>query len=188
MLGAPGTTVPAEHGVGLLPYIEAARGNGGVASVNYSYHQNVVDYGSGNWVPIWPLPEETDDLLAYTAELMATDGLYYGDNYWFTGYQTSIEDGNLASSVPSEFALSNIYPNPFNPSTTIEYTLKKSGVTSLNIYNVLGQHVLTIVNNEFQSAKTYKLSIDMSDFTSGIYFAVLQQENNRSVRKMMLLK
>jgi hypothetical protein len=188
MLGAPGTTVPSENGVGLLPYIETARANGGVASVSYSYQQSVVDYTSGNWVPIWPLPEETDLLLKYTAELMADDGLYYGDNYWFTGTPTAIEDGNLTLSVPSEFSLSNIYPNPFNPSTTIEYTLKNSGVTSLNVYNVLGQHVLTVVDNEFQNASTYKFSINMSGFTSGVYFAILNQDNNNSIRKMMLIK
>ena len=185
MLGAPGTTVPPEDGVGLIPYITAARKGGGNASVSYSYHQSVVDYTSGNWVPIWPLPEETDGLLAYTSGLKATDGLYYGDNYWFTGPTGVVVDHE---ALPSEFKLHSAYPNPFNPSTTIKYSLNKSGITSLKVYNVLGQHVMTVVDDVLQTPNTYRISIDMSEFTSGTYFVVLRQGDLSSIQKMMLLK
>ncbi|MCX6120913.1 MAG: T9SS type A sorting domain-containing protein [Ignavibacteriales bacterium] len=84
--------------------------------------------------------------------------------------------------------MSQNYPNPFNPTTTIQYTIIKSGVTSLKVYNILGQHVMTVVNNVFQAANTYTQRIDMSNFTSGIYFCVLEQGGNRSAQKMMLLK
>lgn len=187
MLGAPGTTVPPIHGVGLIPYIEAARSNGGAAGVGYSYHQSVVDYTSGNWVPIWPLPEETDNLLKYTSGLMATDGKHYGDNYWFTLSPTGIEDEPI-SSVPSQFTLNNIYPNPFNPGATVQYTLDKSGVTSLRVYNVLGQPIMTLVDNVFQTANTYTMSFDMSEYASGMYLVVLNQGSSRAVQKMVLMK
>jgi hypothetical protein len=185
MLGAPGTTVPPEHGVGLIPYVEAARKGGGAATVSYSYHQNVVDYTSGNWVPIWPLPEDTDGLLAYTSGLTATDGLYYGDNYWFTGYVGVVVD---KEPLPAAFKLYGAYPNPFNPSTTIKYTLNNSGITSLKVFNVLGQQVMTVVDNAFQTPNTYKISINMSEFTSGMYYVVLRQDGLSSVEKIMLLK
>jgi hypothetical protein len=100
---------------------------------------------------------------------------------------TSVENLGTAG-IPGQFCLKQNYPNPFNPTTNIQYTLNKSGITNLKVYNILGQHVMTVVNNEFQTANTYKTAIDMSRFTSGLYFCILQQGNNRSVQKMMLLK
>jgi hypothetical protein len=101
---------------------------------------------------------------------------------------TGITSVTQAINTPFIFQLHQNYPNPFNPATAIEYTLNKSGNINLKVYDILGQHVMTIVNNVFQPANTYIQRIDMSRFTSGIYFCVLEQGSDRSVRKMMLLK
>jgi hypothetical protein len=139
------------------------------------------------WVPTWPLVEAS--AMAYsntTVKNSSSDGLPLGDPYWFTLAPTDVK--SQLTSTPREFTLSEAYPNPFNPSTNIQYTLNKSGVTSLKVYNILGQLVTTLVNNVQQDAGSYRVSVDMSNFNSGVYFSVLEQGSNRAIQKMMLLK
>ncbi|NQT26572.1 T9SS type A sorting domain-containing protein [candidate division KSB1 bacterium] len=134
---------------------------------------------------VWPLPEDLsyDNAALLTA---GTDGLPLGDLNWF-GLAVGVDsDDDL--KMPKDFTLHQNYPNPFNPSTTIEYTLNTAGVTNLNVCNLLGQNIMTLVDHEHQNAGLYKKSIDMSGFTSGMYFVVLEQSDNRSIQKMMLLK
>jgi hypothetical protein len=141
---------------------------------------------TATWVPTWPLAETAG--LAYTNAAVknsSTDGLPLGDPFWFTGTVTAV--AQQTSAVPTVFALEQNYPNPFNPSTTIRYTLNASGLTTLNVYNVLGQLVNTVVN-DVQNAGTYNVNVDMSHASSGIYFTVLQQNGSRAIQKMMLLK
>ena len=114
------------------------------------------------------------------------DGLPVGDPYWFTGTTTRVAS-NVAAT-PHTFSLSEAYPNPFNPSTNVQYSLPASGAVSLKVYNVLGQLVKTLVDNAHQEAGTYTVRVDMSNVTSGVYFYSLEQGNNRLVHKMMLLK
>ncbi len=114
-----------------------------------------------------------------------TDGLPVGDPGWF-GIATGVE--KASGIVPQQFTLSNVYPNPFNPSTNIQYTLNTSGLTSLKIYNILGQLVRTVVNDVYQQAGSYKVNIEMSSLPSGMYVYILEQGANRLAQKMMLLK
>jgi hypothetical protein len=140
-----------------------------------------------NWVPQWPLAEAA--AMAYTNTAVmnsSTDGLPLGDPNWFT-VQGSTGVAQI-SPVPLEFALQQNYPNPFNPSTTIRYSLNSSGVTSVKIYNVLGQLVNTVVNNVHQDAGTYTVSVDMSREASGMYVTILEQGSRRAIQKMMLTK
>lgn len=186
MMGGTGVTVPSEDGVGLIAYLTAARTNAGAAGTYYSYHQSVPDFSSGNWVPTWPLPEYTSGDLKYSASLTATDGKKYGDPYWFTGEITGVQA--QPNSLPSKFDLSNNYPNPFNPSTTINFSLAKEGNVSLKVYNIMGELVKTIVDNAYKSAGSYNVSVRMDNFSSGIYFYTLTQGPNMITKKMILLK
>ena len=89
--------------------------------------------------------------------------------------------------LPSGFHLSQNSPNPFNPSTTIEYTLPKSGFVSLIVYNLLGQEVARLVNGEFD-AGNHKVRWDASDMASGVYLYRLQTGDFVKTRKMVLLR
>jgi Secretion system C-terminal sorting domain len=182
LLGAPGTTIPTENGTGLMPYIALARTSGGVADniFGYKYSQPT---GAEDWVPTWPVPEYTDQVLMYSADLTATDGMKYGDPYWFTG----VTDVEVINNIPSEFNLSNAYPNPFNPSTVINFGIPNSGMVSMSVYNMLGQLVSTIVDQHMNAGK-YEINFDASSLTSGIYFYTLITNNHSSTKKMMLLK
>ncbi len=97
-------------------------------------------------------------------------------------------------STPREFALHQNFPNPFNPDTTIKYDLAESADVTLQIYNVLGQVVRTLVVSEAQNAGRYQIRWNGMDdrgvpVSSGIYFYQISADGKFSdVRKLMLLK
>jgi hypothetical protein len=87
---------------------------------------------------------------------------------------------------PSSFSLS-AYPNPFNPSARIEFTLPKAGKVSLKVYDVLGREVAVLVN-ETLNARDHDVVFNGSELPSGIYFARLEAGGVSQTRKMVLLK
>jgi hypothetical protein len=103
----------------------------------------------------------------------------------FSGFTTGVSKEK--NSVVKEYNLSQNYPNPFNPSTTIEYSIIRAGNVSLDIYNLLGQKVKTLINSQ-QNAGTYKVIFNANDLTSGIYFYQLNSGSFKQVKKMLLLK
>lgn len=88
---------------------------------------------------------------------------------------------------PYTFDLSQNYPNPFNPSTQINYSLAQTADVQLVVYDILGRQVANLVNS-IQSAGTYSVNFDMSQFSSGTYIYRLEAGDFVSVRKMMLIK
>ena len=97
-------------------------------------------------------------------------------------------------STPREFALHQNFPNPFNPDTTIKYDLAESADVTLQIYNVLGQVVRTLVASEAQNAGRYQIRWNGMDdrgvpVSSGVYFYQISAEGKfQQVQKLMLLK
>lgn len=100
---------------------------------------------------------------------------------------TANEDGPTGLSVPSEFNLSQNYPNPFNPTTMIEFALPVAGNARLQVFNILGQEVATLVDRRFQ-AGYHEVEFDASTHPSGIYFYRLTTEEGTATRKMVLVK
>lgn len=96
---------------------------------------------------------------------------------------TSVKQSNVAV----QFGLSPNYPNPFNPTTTISYSVPKRGMVTLKVYDVLGQEMATLVNG-VRNAGTYKISFDGAGFASGVYFDRLEYNGNIVTRKMVLMK
>lgn len=90
--------------------------------------------------------------------------------------------------VPSEFYLCNNFPNPFNPTTTIRFGLSSAAEVSLRIYDVLGKHVATVINNEYKTAGTYDVAFDASLLASGTYIYTLTAGNKIESKKMILMK
>jgi len=91
------------------------------------------------------------------------------------------------SGLPEDFSLKQNYPNPFNPSTKIEYSLPEAAYVQLKVYDILGNEVATLVNEE-QSAGTYRADFTGNDLASGLYIAKLQVGNYTKTIKMTLLK
>ena len=94
---------------------------------------------------------------------------------------------NGNSSNPTNFMLYNNYPNPFNPTTTIKYSIPEASFTSIKIYNELGKEVSTLVN-ETKSAGTYEVEFNASNLSSGVYYYKLQAGSFTETKKMILAK
>lgn len=101
------------------------------------------------------------------------------------GIITSNEENNLVT--PASFKLYNNYPNPFNPSTQIQFDVAKSGWISLEVFDVLGRKVATIVNGN-KTAGSYTVNFDASNLSSGIYLTRFTAGNTVFTQKMTLLK
>lgn len=89
--------------------------------------------------------------------------------------------------VPQTFSLSQNYPNPFNPSTVMYYELPVAGKVSLVVYNLLGQEVTTLVNEE-QKVGRYRVEFSAPHLASGVYFYRLRAGSFSGVKKMVLIK
>jgi len=113
----------------------------------------------------------------------AGDGVVYLDNLYFYKDVTGVEDKSLITS----FNLEQNYPNPFNPTTNIKFNLPTSSFVTLKVYNMLGQEVTTLVNNQL-NAGTHTISFEANNLPSGTYFYKLTAGNFTSVKKMLLMK
>jgi hypothetical protein len=94
--------------------------------------------------------------------------------------------------VPSTFTLGNNYPNPFNPSTTIRYSIPITGYVRLRVFDVSGREVASLVNG-VQSAGTHVVNWHGTDdggrtLASGAYFYMLESLGQQITRRMLLLK
>ena len=79
------------------------------------------------------------------------------------------------------------YPNPFNPSTTIEFDISKTENVNLSVFNLKGQLIATLVNEELAPA-AYKAVFDASNLPSGIYFYILRAGSFKLQKKMIVTK
>lgn len=118
---------------------------------------------------------------------------FYKNQGWLVGswgyilirdeYLTGIEEGIL----PKVYSLSQNYPNPFNPNTKISYSISKSGLVSLKVYDILGREIISLLN-ETMEAGSYEVTFDGSKCSSGIYFYKITFGDYIKIKKMVLLK
>jgi hypothetical protein len=94
---------------------------------------------------------------------------------------------NDETNLPLVFALRQNYPNPFNPSTTIRYELPEAAYVAITIYNMLGQRVTMLVDEQ-QSAGFHQVKFDASGIASGIYFYRMQAGTYTATKKLLLLR
>ena len=89
-------------------------------------------------------------------------------------------------SLPLNYSLSQNFPNPFNPSTSIKFDIPKAGNVSLKIYDITGKEVYSV--NEFKPAGQYEFTFDASNYASGLYFYKIEAFNFTATKKMLLVK
>ena len=114
------------------------------------------------------------------------------DSFWVNyGKQTyrykAITGIELERDKNISYSLSNNYPNPFNPSTKINYSIKNQSYVTLKVFDVLGREVKTLVNKE-QSQGNYSIDFDAANLTSGVYFYRIQAGEFVDTKKMILMK
>jgi hypothetical protein len=144
------------------------------------YHDNDApdDVGGGNLT--WS-PNNTD--LAYLNQSEWTN-TWIGDTTHVGA--SSIGDGN-GGNFAGSYELSQNYPNPFNPETTIKFAIAKAGDVEIKVFNMLGQNVVTLVNQKM-NAGTHQVKFDGYSLASGIYFYTIRSGDFLKTRKMILLK
>ena len=103
------------------------------------------------------------------------------------GVVVSVDEEDDFKLMPYEFKLSQNYPNPFNPSTTIKWQQPELEFVTLNIYDLLGNEIATLVNKEL-TAGNHETVFDASRFSSGVYFYQLKAGSFVQTKKMILLK
>ena len=105
----------------------------------------------------------------------------------FDGQFTYSKTISVEFNMLEDFALKQNYPNPFNPSTTVEYNIREAELVTLKVFDVLGEEVVTLVNEE-KSAGTHNVTFNAGNLPSGLYFYTIKTGKFVSTKKMILLK
>ena len=107
---------------------------------------------------------------------------------WNVGGTTSGVVNNAIARTPQTMTLNENYPNPFNPSTIISFSLPATGVATLRVYNILGQRVATLVDGVVRGGVEHSVTFNASSLPSGIYYYRLESAQRSETKKMVLLK
>ncbi|HWP81486.1 MAG TPA: T9SS type A sorting domain-containing protein, partial [Bacteroidota bacterium] len=91
-------------------------------------------------------------------------------------------------AAPKAFTLHPNYPNPFNPSTSIEFTIPEDGFATLKVFNLLGQEVATLFEGEAVAGQIYQRTFDASQLPTGVYVSRLTSGGRSLIQKMLLAK
>lgn len=94
----------------------------------------------------------------------------------------------VVGAAPEAFTLGEAYPNPFNPATTIDFTVPQDGFASLKVYNMLGAEVATLFSGQAKAGFVNRTTFDATSLTSGIYIYRLQTAGQVMAKRMMLVK
>ena len=106
---------------------------------------------------------------------------------WQNNETFIVSGSDYYSTIPVEFVLDNIYPNPFNPSTNISFAVPIDAHVEISIYDINGRLVKSLVNNVL-SAGYYEIEWNASNESSGVYILKMQSEGFVDNQKMMLIK
>jgi hypothetical protein len=113
---------------------------------------------------------------------VGVDGWYYWEDA-----DTVVTDVEDEIRIPLSYKLYQNFSNPFNPTTTIQYQIPELSFVTLNVFNLLGEEIKTLVNNE-KTAGSYQIKFNATNLPSGIYFYRLQAGDYVETKKMVLLK
>ena len=176
--------------------IQTPYGNGWVNANQYSYSYDANGNLTSDLYQTWNgsgWVNNSQDSCTYDANGNLTR---YLDQIWLSEWTNNYQDIYAYQSVtgvketpklPNQFALSQNYPNPFNPSTQISYTLAKPSIVTLNIYNLLGQQIATLVNDKNEPGE-HSISWNALNIPSGVYFYRIVAGDFVQTKKMVLIK
>lgn len=140
---------------------------------------------------------QLSDLVFYDIRPYSSYDMIESAETWNGPYGAEVElykrqpgGDSLNAQIPADketsYSLNN-YPNPFNPSTRVRYSIKESGFVSLKVYDILGNLVKELVN-EYKPAGNYSVSFDGSSLPSGIYISSIRSGSYTETKKMLLIK
>jgi hypothetical protein len=201
-----GETPVAANSSPTAPLCDAAR-QIQLSLFDYQENLNYIDSyklrdesGDGLWAVTFPAEDSvfaaTEDLMGeWRDEGIDIDGILAAESDFttyasailakaYSGMITSIHD-EWISSVPEDFDLYQNFPNPFNESTTIQFTLPRSEKVLLKIYSLLGKELVTLID-ETKERGLHTIDLNMGDFPSGIYLLMLSTGEYVKTRKLIL--
>jgi hypothetical protein len=145
--------------------------------------------GTGTWIGngIFNNPLRIDSYQLTYEQGNDNIGEYYFDDLRVVNKTTVGVDDEEISGIPSDYILEQNYPNPFNPSTQIRFGIPQSGLVKLDIYNLLGQKITTLINEEMSSGY-HSVDFNAGDISSGVYVYTLSVNDFVTSKKMVLLK
>ncbi len=158
----------------------------------WSSGSSFVHYNGSSWATVttqMPSDPSLGNIAKISSSDMWTVGRY-DDGILKTlimHYGNSVTSTGNANQNPGSFALHQNYPNPFNPSTNIRYQISEAGRVKLNVFDMLGREVATVVNENFQ-AGSYDKTFNAAGLSSGIYVYKLQAGTFIQTRKLVLLR
>jgi hypothetical protein len=152
-------------------------------SFSISLNQTVqVDVSTSINSEIWNVNE-----LGYLVFIQDAQTKMVHQSEFMTYDQILTTDVKTEVSLPNNFSISQNFPNPFNPSTTIKYALPEAAYVNIKIFNVIGKEIATLVNEEKQ-AGNYQTEFNASNIPSGVYFYRIVAGNYSETKRMILLK
>jgi parallel beta-helix repeat protein len=131
--------------------------------------------------------KELDELLPLSQGAVEAHRILGDDEYYSIKINREQPLQKTSEQTPIQYALSDNYPNPFNPTTSIEYQIPQEGLVTLRIFDVVGREVATLVNQHNKPGK-YNVEFDATNLSSGMYIYQLKANDFISTKKMMLLK
>ncbi|MCP4703886.1 MAG: T9SS type A sorting domain-containing protein [candidate division Zixibacteria bacterium] len=165
------------------PYYCRDTGYVGMVTVDYISKCYAYNGLGDGWVELIPEGNHVSGLLGKKTILITRSDRVYAFDPEVN--PTDISDNN--KSVPRKYTLSQNYPNPFNPSTNISFSLPRTSNVNLNIYNLLGRKIKTLISKEME-AGNYDVKWNGKDMASGIYFYRIKIDDFSETKKMLLLK
>jgi hypothetical protein len=212
---SPGNTPNVEFPVGFFSFIIDLQGNSGPVVVTMYLPQGAVitDYYKYGQTPVLPLPHwyqfmydsqtGAEIIQPNIVDLHFIDGERGDNDITVNGYIVepggpvgSVSDVEDGEGLPFNYKLEQNFPNPFNPSTKIQYAIGSRQLVTLKIYDILGNEIATLVNEE-KPAGRYEVEFTPSSSSSfrlvrnlgsGVYFCRLQTENYSKTIKMLYIK
>jgi hypothetical protein len=134
-------------------------------------------------IPLTTFPNvDLTDVFQFKVE---GNGTIYWDNFYFYSNPVGIDD--RSETLPLGFTLEQNFPNPFNPSTTIRFSMKHADHVVLKMFNIAGQEVFTLLDGK-SSSGNHAVQFNANDLGSGTYFYSLTVGKQSSVKKMVLIK
>ena len=188
----------------LFLYYKYLPTNGDSVRVACNFYANGVviggfEYNSPQIVPNWtllniPISYNTSDIPDSATIILTTfyntqhnGSVLYVDSLSFDTPITSSVNGGMNGGLPNGFALMQNYPNPFNSTTIINYSLPKTSIVTIILYDVLGNEVATLLK-EKKSSGNNKVEFNANNLTSGIYYYQMRTNSFKNTKKLILIK
>jgi hypothetical protein len=165
-----------------------------VNSASFEVERRLVNVSGGSWMTVGSVAAAGNS--SSPRDYSYTDNVSVSGTYAYRLKQ--IDNGGASSyfgsaevsigAVAREFALNSNYPNPFNPTTQISFTVPENGRAVLRVFNVIGQEVATLLDRVVEAGFEQRATFNAAGMPSGLYFARLEFGNQAQMKRMMLVK